>query len=550
MKRLSRRNFLALLWSLAVTACGGGGSGGSSSSTKSTQTPATGASDSAPLPAPVPSPPPADPPPAPSPSPAPTLNVIERENAKTAEQGVTDAWQIADWRYAAHGEIEGYASATSVGRGDSIRLYVSTIEPTYTIEVYRIGWYGGKGGRLVAGPIQRIGARQPPPSFDPTTRLVECAWSDPYVLAIPNNRTDPTDWASGVYLAKLTGDISGKQSYIVFTVRDDPRKTDLLFQCSVTTYAAYNNWGGYSLYDIDSLDNKPAYKVSFNRPYRNPERPSNGMGAGDFLSWELLMVRFLEREGFDVAYCTNLDVHARPSSVMAHRAFLSIGHDEYWTKTMRDAVESARDAGIHLAFFGADPAYWQIRLEPGADGQPSRTLVCYKYDAPTQDPLYNSDPMQATTLWRNERPGTPGRPEAALVGVMYDYNSLDSDIVMSDTSHWICADTGLQNGAVLKGMLGYEVDRVDPRSSPRNIEVIASSPYVAADGICEGGSCTGNETRYSQVTFYTAPSGAGVFATGSMQWNWGLDAIGPGADRVNSAVQTMTRNVLRRFVAA
>lgn len=537
MPRLSRRNFLSALSTLIVTACGGGGASGSATSTPVAQLPE---SNSPPAKPPAPGPVPVEPPP--------PGNVIQRENAKTVAQGVTDAWLIADPEYAANGEIEGYASATSVGRGESIRLYVNTAEPNYTLAVYRVGWYGGKGGRLVAGPIQRTGVHQPPPAFDPVNRHAECAWTDPYVLNIPNSG-DPTDWASGVYLVKLTAGSSGKQSYIIFTVRDDARSAALLFQCGVTTYAAYNNWGGHNFYDTDSAGGKPAWKLSFNRPYRNPQRPHNGKGAGDFLSWELLMLRFLEREGFDVAYCTNIDIETRPECITRHRALLSVGHDEYWTKNMRDALENARDTGKHLGFFGANAGYWQVRLEPGADGQPNRNVVCYKYDAAERDPLYTSNPVLGTGLWRVNRTGRPARPEAALIGVMYDYNSLDSDIVMSDTSHWICAGTGLQNGAVLKGMLGYEVDRVDPLSSPKNIQVIAASPYTVTGGSCEGNNCSDADTRYSNVTFYTAPSGAGVFATGSMQWNWGLDAIGPGTHRVNSAVQRMTRNVLTRFVA-
>jgi hypothetical protein len=486
------------------------------------------------------------------PPPPPVDNVIERENAKTALQGVTTDWIIADEAYAANREIEGYASATSVRRGETIKLYVHTVEPTYSISVYRVGWYGGKGGRLVAGPVQRNGVRQTMPTAYPQTRLVECNWTDPYVLTVPENRNDPTDWASGVYLAKLTGGASGKQSYIIFVVRDDRRENDLLFQCSVTTYAAYNNWGGYNFYDVNSNGGKPAWKLSFNRPYRNPQRPYAGKGAGDFLSWELQMLRFIEREGYDASYCTNIDVDVAPARLLKHRGFLSVGHDEYWTKNMRDAIQAARDGGVDLGFFGANTGYWQVRLEPDANDQPDRTLVCYKYDTPDADPLYASNPTLATGLWRAQADGRPARPEAALIGVMYDYNSVDLDMVMSDCSSWICDGAGLSNGAVLRGMLGYEVDRVDPASSPAGIQVLASSPYV----VCMSTACTASEapttppkseTRYAHMTYYTSPSGAGVFATGSMQWNWGVDNFGPRGDRVNPAVQQMTRNVLNRF---
>jgi len=480
-------------------------------------------------------------------------NAIQIENAKTA--GVTTQWLIPDASYASNQEIEGYASATSVNRGESINLYIQTkaTDATYTINIYRIGWYGGAGGRLVAGPITRSRTVQPAcPITDAATRLVECNWTNPYVLSIPNNTSDPTDWASGVYLAKLTGGSTGKQSYIIFVVRDDARQSDIMFQTSVTTYAAYNNWGGYDFYDTDSIGLTPASKVSFDRPYKNSQRHMNGKGAGDFLSWEINMLRFVEREGYDVAYSTNIDSHTAASRVLNHRMFMSVGHDEYYTKQMYDALENARDAGVNLGFFGANNIYWQIRLEPSSlTGQPNRTIVGYK-DA--YDPMEEIDPTLATYLWRETVRAPINRPEAGLIGVMYDYNTVDTDMVISDCSSWVCDGTGLRPGDVLPGMLGYEVDKIEP-SSPAGIIVITTSPYDA----CLNPSCTGTERRYANTTYYSAPSGAGVFATGSMQWNWGVDSFTPGPrtahddehdDRSNAAVQQITRNVLSRFTAS
>jgi hypothetical protein len=448
-------------------------------------------------------------------------NVIQLENAKTENDGVTDAWYVS----AASHAIEGYASAASVNRGQSISLYVDTADPSYAISVYRLGWYGGKGGRQVAGPIVRSGHSQPNCPLDPSVGLVECDWTDPYVLDVPSS-ADPTEWASGIYLAKLTAS-SGKESYITFTVRDDARKAALLFQQSVTTYAAYNDWGGYSLYV--GKNGTAARKVSLNRPF------NRNSGAGDLLTWEIKALRFLEREGYDVQYVTNMDVHANPSGLLAHKAFLSVGHDEYWTKDMRNAVEAARAAGVNLAFLGSNVGYWQIRLEQNSAGtQSNRTIVSYKDSASTSDPLYTTSPSDATVRFR-EAP--VNRPEASLVGVMYDYSPLDQDMVISDCSTlaWICNKSGLQAGSVLTGMLGYEVDRI-ATSSPSGITVIAASPYVVS-----------GKTRYSNMTYYTHGSGAGVFATGSMQWNWGLDGFGVSADRVNAGVQQITRNVLARF---
>jgi len=211
-------------------------------------------------------------------------STAELESARTA----TTALQLTN--PATDGEIEGYASAASLNRGEDIKLYVNTKEPTYTIEVLRIGWYGGRGAKSMMPPITRRGVAQPPPVMDSASGLIECDWQDPYILHVPDS-DDSTVWPSGIYVAKLTSGATGNQSYIIFVVRDDRRPSDLLFQSSVTTYQAYNDWGGRSLYS------KPrATKVSFNRPYLH------GLGTGHLLYWELSMVQFLEKEGYDVTY--------------------------------------------------------------------------------------------------------------------------------------------------------------------------------------------------------------------------------------------------------
>ena len=469
-------------------------------------------------------------------------SVIQRENAKTA--GVTALWQIPDASYASAQEIEGYAAATSVNRGGSIKLFVQAkaSDPTYTINIYRIGWYGGVGGRQVAGPITRNRTVQPAcQTTNAAVRLVECNWIDPYVLTIPNSG-DPTDWASGVYLAKLTGSSTGKQSYIIFVVRDDARSASVMFQTSVTTYAAYNRWGGYDFYG------PVAAKLSFDRPYSNPERYLNGKGTGDFLSWEINMLRFVEREGYDSKYSTNIDTHTNPSRLLSNRLFLSVGHDEYYTKEMYDALVAARNGGVNLGFFTSNAIYWQVRLEPSSlTGEPNRTVVGYKYDT---DPMqFSATPHLSTYLWRETVRAPINRPEASLMGVMYDFNSLDVDMVIADCSSWICAGTNVPRGHIVSGMVGYEVDRIAP-SSPPNLTILTSSPYQ----VCPNGAC---ETRYGNSTFYTAASGAGVFAAGTIQWSWGLDSFTPGpritqdghVDRSSPVIQQITRNLMNRFTS-
>src|SRR6185295_5652910 len=242
---------------------------------------------------------------------------IENQRAGTAD------WEIRAPALAR--EIEGYAATTSVDGGDPIDLFVSTRDPRYTIDVFRMGWYGGAGARRVAGPIERRGLLQEPPTADPATGLAECRWRDPYTL---QTHDAGESWTSGVYLARLTAHPSSLQSFIVFVVRDDARESAMIFQSSVTTFAAYNNWGGKSLYAFNSA-NAPARKVSFDRQYAMNPYGVRLDGAGDFLRrWEYNAVRFLEREAFDLTYLTDVDTHERSDALERHRIVLSVGHDE------------------------------------------------------------------------------------------------------------------------------------------------------------------------------------------------------------------------------
>ena len=474
----------------------------------------------------------------------PLLLALALSTAIENQKPGTPDWDLTD--PASSREIEGYASRTSVNGGEPIALFVHTIAARYTIDVFRAGWYGGAGARRVAGPIERTGVAQDVPPPDPSTGLIECLWRDPYRL---DTSGPDGPWTSGVYLARLTARPSGKQSFIVFVVRDDAREAAMVFQSSVTTFAAYNNWGGKSLYGFNS-GNAPARKVSFDRPYAANPYGVRLDGAGDFLRrWEYNALRFLEREGYDVTYVTDVDTHQRPIAAPGRRGprlFLSVGHDAYWSWEMRRHVEAARDQGVHLVFLGGGACFWKIRFEPGARGDADRTIVGYREAAGDLDPLaIDGDPQNdrlITGRWR-DRPSA--RPEERLIGVMYTADPVDADIIVSDASHWAFAGTGLRNGDALRGLLGNAVDAIDG-GGPARLERLAHSPF--ADPGPAGGNA--RKTRFSDMTIYTAESGALVFAAGSIQWSWGLDGYNaPGWHtlRVSEAAQQVTRTVLTRM---
>jgi hypothetical protein len=460
-------------------------------------------------------------------------------------------------------EIEGYASACSASSGQTLDIYVNTAAPTYAIQIFRMGWYGGRGARRVWGPVTAPGLRQPTPAPDPETGLIDCDWQSPISVVIG------ADWRSGVYLAKLEESLGLRQSYVIFVVRDDSDEADVVFQLPVNTYQAYNFWGGRSAYAWGSGDAVPwgsaagraAVRISFNRPYAASTDPAAafGMGAGEFLcnvqpvstgypissaGWDYNYVRWLEREGYSVTYVTNVDTHSFHDLLVKRRVFISGAHDEYWSWQGRAAVERALAKGTNLFFSGSNAIYWQVRSEKDGRGRADRHLAIYKEKSGELDPvLFDKDPSNdrlATTQWRLP---PVSRPEDMLIGVGYLMDPVDGDIVVSDSSHWAFANTGVGNGFELVGLLGYEVDTL-LGNAPDSLRVLASSP---AKNLYDP-----SKIALAYMAAYVAPSGAEVFATGSMQWSWGLDDFNAPhlrTSRLSPVADQITHNVLKRFGA-
>jgi Domain of unknown function (DUF4347)/Domain of unknown function (DUF4082) len=462
-------------------------------------------------------------------------NAIVLENQKPG----TTNWRISSNNQAID-QIEGYGDATSVNKGQAINFKISLAQAgQYTIDVYRLGYYGGDGGRLVTSITGLNGGLQANPTVNSTTNLVEYNWNTSYTLQTG------TDWTSGLYFAKLTSTSTGKQNYIQFVVRDDDRPADIGFQDAITTAAAYNNNGGYSLYDFNSAGGQRAYQVSFDRPFRY------GAAAGseqfnNTLTWQYNMTRWLESQGYDISYYTNLDVHINPLQLYSQKTFLSSGHDEYWSMEMRNTVEQSRDYGTNLAFFSANSAYWRVRFESSSSGQANRVMTSYKGDW-VLDPVAQADASQATTVFRSAE---INRPENALLGVMYVgdwgasnvYNGFDH--IVTNASDPYYAHTGLQNGDQLTGLIGYEWDAVVNNGfTPAGVVTLSQSPTQTQGGLpllpAGTSSTIGNMVRY------TAPSGAKVFSTGSIQWVWGLDSDGVPNPREDARAQQIAANVFK-----
>jgi hypothetical protein len=287
---------------------------------------------------------------------------------------------------------------------------------------------------------------------------------------------------------------------------------------------AYNHFGSvdrHSLYGFNSSGGQRALKVSFDRPLG---QVTTDQGRYDnVFDYEHSMIRWMESQGYDISYVTNVDVHENPNQLSNHRVFLSVGHDEYWSEEMRNAVEQALDDGVNLGFFSANTAFWRVRFESASSGGANRVMVCYK------DPLA-VDPIAPTYLWRGPE---NSRPENALLGVMYTGdNSFDryggAGFVIANSADSYFAHTGLQNGDILPGLVGFEWDSLVPNGqTPPGLVVLGESPVQPT--LIAPELPPGTDTSVSHAVRYTAGSGGKVFSTGSIQFMWVLDhSVVPG----------------------
>ena len=442
-------------------------------------------------------------------------------------------------------DIQGFATDISVNQGQTVRFKVDTPASDYKLDIYRMGYYGGDGARLVdtVQPSAPLPQNQPECQTQPDVGLVDCGnWN------VSASWQVPADAVSGVYFAKLVReDVPGYDggSHVVFVVRDDDGNSDLLFQTSDTTWQAYNRYGGYSLYQgsTTSFPAGRASKVSYNRPFT-----TRGTRAEDWLfNAEYPMVRWLERNGYDVSYFTDVDSDRRGGEILEHEAFLSVGHDEYWSAGQRDNVEAAREAGVDLAFFSGNEVYWKTRWENSIDGSntPYRTLVTYKEGDKGEFTCGTKcDPTNVWTgLWRTGEAYDAGRPENELTGqISWVEDRTNIEVPAADGKLRFWRNTPVANlsagqrASLPQGTLGYEWDYEQPEYAEFYPEGRITMSETTRNG------------KTHKLSLYRDANGAGpdalVFGAGTVQWSWGLDGNHDfGASTPNASMQQATVNL-------
>jgi Domain of unknown function (DUF4082)/Bacterial Ig domain len=474
-----------------------------------------------------------------------TTNPIVAENCKAGNPA-------SEWDISGIGDstIQGFATDISYNRSQTVNFKIKTTATQYRLDIYRMGYYGGQGARKVDSvAVTRSQAQNQPNCLtNATTGLTDCGnWAVSASWAIPANAT------SGIYFAKVVRLNNGGASHIVFVVRDDTSTSDILFQTSDTTWQAYNNYGGNSLYQGSPAGR--AYKVSYNRPF-NTRIVDNGQDW--VFNSEYPMVRWLEANGYNVSYFTDVDSDRRGDLIRNHKIFLSVGHDEYWSKQQRDKVEAARNLGVHLAFFSGNEVFWKTRWENSTDssGTPYRTLVCYK-ETTANAVIDPQDPPTWTGTWRDPRfspPADGGRPENALTGTIFKVNGGTTAIAVpaADGKMRFWRNTNIANLAagstatLTNGTLGYEWDEdSDNGFRPPGLIQMSTTTANNVEILQDYGSTFALGTATHHLTLYKHSSGALVFGSGTIQWPWGLDGNHDRGNTVPDArMQQATVNLL------
>jgi N,N-dimethylformamidase beta subunit-like, C-terminal len=486
MRGISRTAVSATIVTLVLSACGG-----PSRSIASSTVPATSAT---------------------------AANPVQRENSRPGTPG----WEIPA---NAGTVITGYASETSVAPGQSFHLHVAAPPGSrYRVLVYRLGWYRGIGGRLImcvpgCRSSHAAVAQSPPTTPGSVTGLFRAPWRVTDRVGIP------PDAVSGYYEAKLEivgGAHAGAVGSVPLIVRQSPAApaSAVLVQVPVNTWEAYNRWGGKSLYQFGT--SRHAVEVSFDRPF------DQQLFYNMVTRLELPWVRFLERNGIDVSYQTDVDTDSAPGSLLHHRLVFAIGHDEYWTQRMRGAFDRALALSTNL-MFGSDSGDWRMRYAAGR-----RTIV--EWRDPSIDPVHNrrldngffstfGEPecklMGVEHQWAAQRdltaPPTPytvvGRGGGARASVGRGGGARTSSEPSSDP--WLAA-AGLAPGDVIPGVAGYEWDSLIPGCFAGQVVPLMTALIPGSNGV----------PHTADMVRATAPSGGRVFAMGTMELAWALDDLG------------------------
>jgi hypothetical protein len=414
-------------------------------------------------------------------------------------------WGIAKENFKV--DTAGFISPASITSGNSVSAYVTCPKGTFSLTAYRMGYYAGVGAKPYWNSGSLPCVQQSAQIIDPITHMSESHWLAS--VQIPTTQLIP-----GFYLVKIVSSV-GHQAYMTLTVRQNSALGTVVMVIPTMTSLAYDRWQGASAYRGATGFSDRARVLSFNRP------TDWGYGSGKYLNYVRPLLETADRLGLNIDFVTDVDVSMIPHLLDGARAYVSGGHDEYWTGTERTAVESARNRGTNLLFFGANIAYWQTRLS--AEG---RQMTIYK--SATEDPNKTNPTIRFRSL---------NRPESILTGQKYNCYPAAGAFTIADPTSFVFRGLKVSKGEKFVGIIGPEVDHTEnPTHFVGTLNVVAKSTVTC-------GTTLKRKTTADMV-YGVSPNGAGTISVGTMKWvERGLTKDVPVATQV--FVTGVTQNILR-----
>jgi hypothetical protein len=507
------------------------------------------------------------------------------------------------------GEIWCYTDAYAYPAGAMVRLHVSSTATAFGMEIVR----DGASETLMFSKENLAAVWQDTPD---QCSVEGCGWAPSFEFKIPDA------WSSGAY--RITLKATGRHGdaihchhlFIVFPSHG--KHAGRILQIAATsTWTAYNTWGGSNHYEGITGPNRnqfattvstqrpfgrgffwlpesaPRVPLEFQTPIKiSPRYPhmewayANGYSkkyaSSGWATYDSHFFRWAERNNYAIDLASQHELHVGPDLLDGYDCVVFVGHDEYWTWEMRDAVDAYVERGGHVARFAGN-FMWQIRLE-----NKGRSQVCYKYRARAEDPVYKGDDLRrATNAWEAPEIGRPGALTFGLnatAGIYTGWGGCGARGVRGfpvyRPEHWAFAGTGLYYGDLLGAeghVYGYEVDGLDyiirgglpePTSTagaPAGLKILAlgmaSLIEESADIPFEDQFLNDEDARFVAETLHgeanpknvnrvkrgagmivNFPRGDGeVFHAGSCEWVAGLV-------RRDALVERVTRNVLDRYL--
>ena len=545
----------------------------------------------------------------------PELGPLNIRPPKAWAMSADDHWQSHPWYEAPRDdpslpEVYTYTDAMSYDPDDEVVFHTSTTAPNWTLEIYRDGYRPETVHKVEA--IAGVHTPTPPEAY-----RNGCGWPVSHRWRLPK------DLRSGFYrvvstCARANGGKFVQHHFFVVRPTNETRKAKILVILPTSTWTSYNDFGGANHYfGVAGPERNLASPVlSLERPWTRgivwlppgapricadplpefgdaPRYPqvewayANGFGqyyaSAGWAQFDRHFVVWAEEAGYELDFITQTDLHYRPALLDAYPCLTIIGHDEYWTREMRLAIEAYVERGGKLARFGAN-FLWQIRLE-----DEGRRQVCYKFDAINTDPIAGTGKDHLlSTAWEDRHVRWPGASTVGVNGVNGLYASWggfaprgQKGFTVYRPEHWAFAGTGLHYADIFGDsarIFAYEVDGLDytfrlglpypvpVEGQPETIEILAMAPAVLAEDEPNGEGfryfvrssdleglvkCVTGEVTPEGLARYRYGSGMMVHMTrgkgevltaATCEWVMGLK-------RGDPFTQKITRNVLDRFTS-